>query len=77
MAEMNPEVLYAQDYIDESGWTSLEPEGVGHSHEEVPGSDYHGPTGTRWGSRHDELWFERGPQRGLTPVEGDGAGGPE
>jgi hypothetical protein len=79
MAEMNPEALFAQDFIDESGWTSLEPEGIGHHpHAGPPGLDFiHGPTGTQRGSRHDELRFERGPQRGLTPAEGDGAGGPE
>ena len=79
MAEMNPEILFAQEFIDESGWTSLEPDGVGHyPHDGVSELDFiQGPTPTAWGARHDEQRFERIPQRGLIPAEGDGAGGPE
>ncbi|MEO6097914.1 MAG: hypothetical protein ABIW76_20545 [Fibrobacteria bacterium] len=79
MAEMNPEALYAQDFIDESGMTSLEPDGLGHfPHDGVSGLDFiKGPTGSAWGTRHDEVRFERAPQRGAIPAEGDGAGGPE
>ncbi len=70
------DVLHADDFIDESGWTSLEPEGVGHRHAQenqdtgswtaVPMDRWEGNTYS-----HEDL------QRGPIPAEGDGDGAPE
>ncbi len=88
------ELQHGQDYIDESGWTSLEPEGAGHHPHghgwqavsegigvssytiglQEPEMDFR----DRWeGRRHDDFGGHPVPQRGMLPVEGDGAGGPE
>lgn len=90
------ELQHEQDFVDESGWTSLEPEGAGH-HPHSHGQDWHASSDSpasssysmgspepdldfrdRWeGRRHDDFGGHPVPQRGMLPVEGDGAGGPE
>ena len=84
------ELQHGQDFVDESGWTSLEPEGAGHhphTHgwqavsegsysigSQEPELDFR----DRWeGRRHDDFGGHPVPQRGMLPVEGDGSGGPE
>ncbi len=84
MAETDTEVLHAQDFIDESGWTSMEPEGAGHHphagiewESYIGGAPRSGGPLKMWGSRHDAFLHEGIPQRGFIPVEGDGDGAPE
>ncbi|MDQ3000816.1 MAG: hypothetical protein M3Y08_06105 [Fibrobacterota bacterium] len=78
-------------FIDESGKTSLEPEGAGH-HPHSPGEHHrHPPEGwyptpdpqphDRWEAAPDRSEAydrdEGGLERGRRPVEGDGVGMPE
>jgi hypothetical protein len=85
MADQNPNpgAPQAEDYIDESGWTSVEPEGAGKHphHEEIypdPGSkerwevDLGGEPGGKEEGAIEEDALARGPK----PVEGDGDGAP-
>jgi len=83
----NPGTPKPEGFVDESGWTSMEPEGAGkHPHKEEvypdPGSkerwdvDFGGEPGG------DDLGGEPGGDevdaiaRGPKPVEGDGDGAP-
>ncbi|MDB5106045.1 MAG: hypothetical protein JWP91_3734 [Fibrobacteres bacterium] len=88
--EMNSDVPHADDFVDESGWTSMEPEGAGH-HEhrgfqeqnEHRGEDAPEPWRGESGMQDQaDRWEGRMHphdiiQRGLIPAEGDGYGAPE
>ena len=78
MSEPNQGTPKPEGYVDESGWTSMEPEGAGkHPHKEEVYPDQ--GSKERWevdlggepgGDEADA--FARGPK----PVEGDGDGAP-
>jgi hypothetical protein len=92
MAEGNQETVHQEDmFVDESGWTSMEPEGAGH-HPHPPGEGHRHPTEgwdpipapqpqDRWEGapdRSEAYDREEGSfERGPRPVEGDGDGMPE
>jgi len=78
MADQNQGTPKPDGFIDESGWTSMEPEGAGkHPHKE----EVHPDPGSRerW---EEDLGGEPGGDeehalaRGPKPVEGDGDGAP-
>lgn len=72
-----------EDFIDESGMTSLEPEGAGHHHhptegwtpmpEPLPHDRWEGAPDRTEAYDRDEMNYERGKR----PVEGDGITLPE
>ena len=90
MAEKTEAESHDKEFVDESGKTSLEPEGAGHHPHEhgwqavSDGSFAIGKEETdldlqdRWeGRRHGDFGGHPVPQRGMLPVEGDGDGAPE
>jgi hypothetical protein len=66
-------------FIDESGKTSLEPEGLGHHvgwyHNPMVIPEWE-PLENRPDAQPDKSPYPESPDRGLAPVEGDGAGAP-
>lgn len=76
MANEYPDLMRQGDlFVDESGWTSMEPEGGSLRPHVMEG----------WGSMADVYPYDRwegwdadgNMERGLRPVEGDGDGRPE
>lgn len=59
-------------FIDESGKTSLEPEGAGHHH-----PDWDQGTSALDESAEEAFDSDGGFERGRRPVEGDGGGSPD
>ncbi len=91
MADENGIVQTDESFVDESGWTSMEPEGAGHhphlwsdfpdiASEERWEDDFGGEPGGDGGEanpRGQEGVQDKGVRRGPEPVEGDGWGAPE
>ena len=94
MPEENADTIHQdEDFIDESGWTSMEPEGAGHhphvwsdfpdvASEERWDDDFGGEPGGgdsigRGDAGEGNPFGREGVSRGRTPVEGDGWGAPE
>jgi hypothetical protein len=78
MAAMDSNIAHADDFIDESGWTSMEPEGAGHHPHDR--EDWRSATPEDHPTYHDRWEGTMDPhdlsQRGPQPVEGDGSGAP-
>ncbi|MDB5048334.1 MAG: hypothetical protein JWO30_1405 [Fibrobacteres bacterium] len=61
-------------FVDESGWTSMEPEGTDPHHHHLGGWPSIPHAFDRWEGR---TYQEPIPERGPSPAEGDGYGAPE
>lgn len=92
MAEGNQDIGHQEDlFVDESGWTSMEPEGAGHPRHSPREKHRHPTEGwdptpdsqphDRWEGAPDRSEAhdrdEGSFERGRRPVEGDGEGMPE
>ena len=76
MAERKTDIAHEDDYVDESGWTSLEPEHGGHGSGEWKAVGMAAPESKPHDHSEGNMTGSRNLERGIRPVEGDGDGAP-
>lgn len=76
MAERKTDSAHKDDFIDESGWTSLEPEHAGPGNEPWAAVDPAAPESKPHDHSEGNMRRSENLERGIRPVEGDGDGAP-
>jgi hypothetical protein len=76
MAEQKTDIAHKDDYLDESGWTSLEPEHAGHISGPWSAVEKAAPESKPHDHSEGNMSGSRNLERGMKPVEGDGDGAP-
>jgi|GEM_PF-3355473 len=76
MADKKTNIVHEDDFIDESGWTSLEPEHSGNMDGSWEPMDRSVPESQPFDRSEGRLSGSENLERGIRPVEGDGDGAP-